>query len=661
MPRIDFRRLALVGAVLIAAGACAATAIATGRAAGLTGRIVFAARSPLAYGEIYRVDSNGNRIDLSNSPGSDVAPSVSPDGKHVAFVSARGGRTAVYVVGVDGRGSKRVSPQLFTPDPNNGAFLAAIAWSPDSSHFATEISGGLPGKPSVYVGDLRGQWRLVGRNADPGQANVAWSGSGRYFSYTAALGSVQVVDRAGHRLWNVPGAGSSGWSAGDVLAVAANSYTIVLYHSTGKAIETLHGQESSWSPDGRVLAVLSGKQLQFRHGGAAPFATARVAQPAPQNGPVSGIQWVDAARLRILTGTGWAGFDLRQRRWFALPAADVYGSVVSAGGAVAAPQFTTPDLVELSLLQIGSNVKQVIASAPSCGDDQLFANLQFVPRQNALVYQSGCYTPAADIYAVNPDGSGLSQITNTPTDETQPSLSPDGQNIVYVQQPTVDGCKGCPQTLWRVPATGGTPWQLTSHGNEATAPFDDSPTWSPDGTRIAFQRSGASTPLRLFAVPSAGGPAQVLPAQGGVGWPVWGPELIAFVDTSLPKIGVKTLNPVTGAGRTVATGGPYEVGGLAWSADGRLAYLYYGASGRTLIATVGAAKQLDLSALLPPRSRVSGLAWSPDGSHFAFTATDVNGVGEIYTVATDGGGLTQVTKDLGAADSIGVSASLSWR
>jgi dipeptidyl aminopeptidase/acylaminoacyl peptidase len=94
--------------------------------------------------------------------------------------------------------------------------------------------------------------------------------------------------------------------------------------------------------------------------------------------------------------------------------------------------------------------------------------------------------------------------------------------------------------------------------------------------------------------------------------------------------------------------------------DGRLAYLYYGAS-KTLIATVGAAKQLDLSALLPPHSRIAALAWSPDGSRFAFTATDANGVGEIYTIATDGSGLTQVTKDFGAVDSPGVSDSLSWR
>jgi Tol biopolymer transport system component len=657
MRRFASRRLAAVGVPLIAAAACTAAAPATGGA--FTGRIVFAARAPLSYGEIYRVDSNGSRIDLSNSPAADVAPSVSPDGKHVAFVSGRGGRAAVYVVGIDGSGLRRVSPRLFTPSPN-GVF-GVIAWSPDSNHFATQISDAGQGTPGVYVGDLKGRWRLVGRDVDAGEARIAWSVSGRYFAYAAKLASVQVVDRTGRRLWNVTGDGSLDWSAHDVLAVTANSNTVTLYNASGKTIKTLPGQEFSWSPDGRVLAVLNGKQLQFRRAGTTLFETVRVVRPQPQNGSASGIDWIGSSRLRVLAGTGWKGFDLAHKSWFALPAAGVYLSIASPGGAVAAPRFSTPGAVNLSWLQIGSDTKRVVASAPSCGDDELFANLQFVPHRQALVYQSGCFTPSADIYTVNPDGSDLRQITNTPTDETQPSLSPDGQSIVYVQQFFAESCQGCAQTLWRVAVAGGTPQQLTSHSDQDAAPFDDSPSWSPDGKVISFQNSGASTPFRLFTIPATGGAARGIHVQG-VGMPVWGPQQIAFFDSSVPKIVVKTLDPVTGRIRTVATGGQDEVGGLAWSEDGRLAYLYYAANGQMSIVTVGStAKPLEVSTLLPARSQVSGLAWSPDGSRFAFTATDANGVGEIYTIGTDGTGLTQVTKNIGAVDSPAVPSSLSWR
>lgn len=659
MPRFDFRRLAPVGIALIVAAACTAAAPATG-GVGLTGRIVFAARAPFSYGEIYRVDSNGNRIDLSNSPAADIAPSVSPDGKHVAFLSGRGGRVAVYVVGIGGRGLRRISPRLFTPSLNGG-LRGAIAWSPDSDHFATEINDA-DHKPGVYTGDLKGHWRLVGRDTDAGQTNIAWSVSGRYFAYAAKLASVQVADRTGRRLWNVTGDGSLGWSAHDVLAVTANSYTITLYNASGKTIKTLPGQEFSWSPDGRVLAVLNGKQLQFRRAGTTLFETVRVVRPQPQNGSVSGIDWIGSSRLRILAGTGWKGFDLAHKRWFALPAAGVYLSIASQGGAVAAPRFSTPGAVDLSWLQIGSDTNRVVASAPSCGDDELFANLQFVPHRQALVYQSGCFTPSADIYTVNPDGSGLRQITNTPTDETQPSLSPDGQSIVYVQQLFAESCQGCAQTLWRVAVAGGMPQQLTSHSDQDAAPFDDSPSWAPDGKAIAFRNSGVSAPFRLLSIPATGGTARDLHVQGGIGMPVWGPQQVAFFDSSVPKIVVKTLAPDTGRIRTVATGGQDEVGGLAWSGDGRLAYLYYDASGQTLIVTVGStAKPLNVSTLLPLRSQVSGLAWSPDGSRFAFAATDANGVGEIYTIGTDGTGLSQVTSNIGAAGNTGAPSTLSWR
>ena len=99
-------------AVPFVLAAVAATGVgATPRA--VSGTIVFAAdRNPTLYGEIYRVDRNGRRVDLSRSPARDLAPAVSPDGRLVAFSSNRGGKLALYTVHLDGTHLKRVSPFL---------------------------------------------------------------------------------------------------------------------------------------------------------------------------------------------------------------------------------------------------------------------------------------------------------------------------------------------------------------------------------------------------------------------------------------------------------------------------------------------------------------------------------------------------------------------
>jgi Tol biopolymer transport system component len=72
---------------------------------------VFAAdRAPSLNGEIYRLDRDGRRVDLSNSPAVDSAAAVSPNGKLVAFKSNHGGKVALYTVRIDGTGLRRVSP-----------------------------------------------------------------------------------------------------------------------------------------------------------------------------------------------------------------------------------------------------------------------------------------------------------------------------------------------------------------------------------------------------------------------------------------------------------------------------------------------------------------------------------------------------------------------
>ena len=120
-------------------------------------------------------------------------------------------------------------------------------------------------------------------------------------------------------------------------------------------------------------------------------------------------------------------------------------------------------------------------------------------------------------------------------------------------------------------------------------------------------------------------------------------------------VGAITVRPrLTGKLATVATlPATSDATAIAWSSDGRLAYLEDDQDGHASIVAAGAAKPLALGPLLPAGSVVSGLAWSPDGTRFAFVATDANGIGEVYTVGADGTGLTRLTTDLGAVGNLG--------
>ncbi|HET8528253.1 MAG TPA: hypothetical protein VFL60_05030 [Gaiellaceae bacterium] len=604
--------------------------------------IVFTADdTPKLYGEIYRVAPDGARTNLSRSPAADVAPAVSPDGRRVAFVSARGGRARVYVVGAGGRGLRPLSPPLAPVGPSDGV-VARIAWAPDARRLVVELNVG-GAAPSLYVTRLDGGWRRI---AGGGSGAVpAWSPDGTRLAYSLGSGLVVVADAGGRTLWRAGGTGAPGWSRTGRLAVQQNSTTVAVYDAAGKPLGAVGGGSFAWSPDGRVLATVRAGVLQLRGGGVGrPTLSARIFRGQK---PVDAdpVDWLSSSRLRVVGGGDglWHGYDVARRRPFALPAAlRAFGAIDSAHGVGASVRYGSPTVA----LRLGS---RTVAAAPSCGDDDPFESLQFVGRTNALVYQSGCPLPSADVYSVAPDGSGLQRVTSTPAHELDPALSPDGTRVAFAREQRADRCDGCPQSLWLTSPTQ----QLTSRQPGDDAPFDERPSWSPDGSTLVFERSGASVRPGLFTVPAAGGAAHDLQVPGS--HPAWGPKLIAFAQVTGGS-GIGTLDPASGAVRTVLAG--VDPTALAWSADGRLAYLAAGGGGRPQIGIVGSPVKIDLSRLLPPRSLASGLAWSPDGTRFAFAASDANGVGEIYTVGVDGKGLVQVTHDLGAVFRLG---DLTWR
>jgi Tol biopolymer transport system component len=107
------------------------------------GRIVFGSDVGAANEEIYASSPDGtHRTDLTNSPAADRVPSVSPDGRHIAFTRVMpDATTKIFVMRADGSAQRQV-----TTGPGKDTLAA---WSPDGTHIAFQSDR--DGDDEIYV------------------------------------------------------------------------------------------------------------------------------------------------------------------------------------------------------------------------------------------------------------------------------------------------------------------------------------------------------------------------------------------------------------------------------------------------------------------------------------------------------------------------------
>jgi TolB protein len=594
-------------------------------------RIVFAATlAPKLSGEIYRVDPNGRRLDLSRSSFQDTHPLVSTDGRTVAFVSDRAGAPSVYEIGVDGTGLRRVGPTL-PREPQD----PQLAWQPHGNRLA--LVSGTAVRLTLWI--LRPGHKPLAVVHDAGLSAPGWSPDGRVVT-TTLYDHVRIhaYSPAGMRLWDAPSLGyGSSWSAGGLLAAKLPAGGIAVYDERGHRRFSTPGRAAAWSPDGAHLAVLAGRDVAVYTASGTRTLTKRIPGLAPDG--ANGLRWAGSNRVAVgglPPGNGTSGVDLRTGRLWTPPA--FWFGTLSADGSLAIETPVSGTTVSLRVVPTAGGAGMTYARLPGCYDDGGVVAAeapQFVPSSRALVYASSCPEPFDNLWAVAPDGSGLRRVTAVGAEQAWPTLSPDGSRIAYGRSRyTGLSCKGCPAAIHVVGVDGRGDRALTTPGYTT---YDVAPTWSPDGTRILFSRSTAQTPGELMVVPAAGGATRDLHVEGDQ--PAWGPSRIAYTTPNAATPALWTAKPDGSDPQRVANG-PF--GSPAWSADGRLAYLA-SRFGTTVIVGSTRTKL--------PFDRVVSLAWSPDGTRFVVTARPSPTTPyDVYTVATDGTGLRRLTHDLDASN-----------
>jgi Tol biopolymer transport system component len=380
----------------------------------------FPSLSPDGGWVVYAGDAAGNRdiylqsvtgqaaINLTkDSTADDDQPAFSPDGERIAFRSTRDGG-GVFVMGRTGEQVRRVTRQGFSP-----------AWSPDGKQivFATHRMDLRPqnseGRSELWVAAAAGASEP--RRIYEGDATLpSWSPHGHRIAFGQRLGAHPSID-----LLTVPPGG------GDAVQVTQDAAA---------------DWNPAWAPDGRHLYFVSNRGGSTNIWRIAIDEVSGLPQSAPE--PITSPSPF-AAHLAISANGRQLAYSAVQETQ------NIYKLRLD------------PDTAEA----IGEPV-------PITTGTRFWSSPDPSPDGEWVVFYSQL-NPEGDLYIARTDGNGeVRQLTSDAAIDRMPRWSPDGKWILMFSD------RSGRLEVWRIRVDGSDLRQVTNTGAGVAS-------WSPDGLRIA--------------------------------------------------------------------------------------------------------------------------------------------------------------------------------
>jgi TolB protein len=244
---------------------------------------------------------------LTAGPWDDITPSVSPDGKQMAFASNRDGHWDLYAMDLS---TGEVNRLTDTPE-----YDASPSWSPDGQWLVYE-SYPLPsgektgGNLDLFIRQVNAQnQNPIQLTSDPGaDFDPSWSPKGRQIAFVSNRSGENEIwladlDKIDDRFQNISRDASiaqshPAWSLdGSWLAWSANTngYSTIYRWSPdqpGSAPQYVgSGDQAVWSPNGEALIASLSTPNQTYLTGYAVHGPGLALPPLATSGPVKGMSW----------------------------------------------------------------------------------------------------------------------------------------------------------------------------------------------------------------------------------------------------------------------------------------------------------------------------------------------------------------------------------